>query len=184
MIKASILSALFAILAGLCLSVAARSHIGNDSDVISKDSSVETEGTSNSTNERIYALQITYGTCVGRRPYTIRCGQDHISQRSGTSPSKGPLTLHALFPPSGRFCGAGNTQYSTRGSVCGYDLKNKKRCGNPIDELDRACFYHDLCHEVRSSTRQRQRPEPDSRDQYNLLPSGKFGVYCFKLPMR
>ena len=88
MIKASILSALFAILAGLCLSVAARSHIGNDSDVISKDSSVETEGTSNSTNERIFALKLTYGTCVGRRPYTIRCGQDHISQRSGTSPSK------------------------------------------------------------------------------------------------
>ena len=57
------------------------------------------------------------------------------------------LTRRALFPPSGRFCGAVNPKYSKKGKVCWRDRKNKRRCGNPIDELDEACFYHSLCHE-------------------------------------
>ena len=46
----------------------------------------------------------------------------------------------------GKFCGAGNTQYSRRGSVCGRDRNGVRRCGYPKDDMDRACFYHDLCH--------------------------------------
>ncbi len=80
MIKASILSALFAILVGWCLSVAARSHANFGrilrSDVNSKDSSVETEGDSNSMNERIFTLSKKYGTYVcWTRPVK---GRDHM----------------------------------------------------------------------------------------------------------
>lgn len=79
------------------------------------------------------------------------CSASQSSKNSEKAfPTGGSTESHERFfylgQKYGRFCGAGNTQYSRRGSVCGRDRDGYRRCGNPVDDMDKACFYHDLCH--------------------------------------